>query len=135
MTSEQNPPAALDQLLEAVARTSFGELLHDEQRRRHELFKMMADSPDPMLREMGEQLRDGLARPGDLLSVPSYAETLMNGCRQLAESGLDLDEVMAEIDEIGRREQEERTHRDDDPEQHEPYRPGPVDPRPGPARW
>ncbi|GAA3739524.1 hypothetical protein GCM10022225_23320 [Plantactinospora mayteni] len=117
MTEERNPSATLDQLLDAVARTSYGELLHDEQRRRHELFRMMADSQDPMLREMGEQLRDGLARPRDLLSVPGYAETLLNGCQRLGENGPDLDKVLAEIDEISHREQEEReqTRRDDEP--------------------
>ncbi|MEN3608612.1 hypothetical protein AAH979_03615 [Plantactinospora sp. ZYX-F-223] len=138
MTQERNPSTTLDQLLDAAARTSYGELLHDEQRRRHELFRMMADSRDPMLREMGEQLRDGLARPRDLLSVPGYAEALRSGCQRLGENGPDLDEVVAEIDEIGRREQEEereRARRDDGPERTEPYRPGPAEPRPGPDRW
>lgn len=99
-TTDGQPSA--DDVLDAVAQTSYGELLHDDQRRRHELYKLMADSTDPMVREMGEQLRDGLVTPLQLLSVPEYAEALMSGVQRLAE--FDMKQVVEEMDAIRGRE-------------------------------
>jgi hypothetical protein len=108
MTDDQRPSATLDDVLAAVERTSYGELLHDDQRRRHELYELMAVSDDPLVREMGQQLRDGLLRPRDLLSDPDYADGLIRGCQRLGELAVDLDDVVTQIDELGRRERDER---------------------------
>jgi hypothetical protein len=97
--------ATAEDILAKVELTSYGDLLHDDQRRRHELYKMMADSADPMLREMGEQLRDGLLTPRQLLSVPEYWETLRRGYDSL--EAVDLDAIADQIDEVYEREHDD----------------------------
>jgi hypothetical protein len=67
---------------------------------------MMADHNDPLVREMGKQLRDGEVTPQQLLSVPQYWEALQRGVNQLTET--DLAEVESQVDDVLEREQEER---------------------------
>lgn len=102
MSDEEQPRATLEGILAKLGQTSYGELVHDEQRRRHLLATMMAESTDPVLREMGQQLRDGLVSPRQLVTVSDYWEALQRGFEKLAE--VNLDEVAEQVDEIHRRE-------------------------------
>lgn len=94
----------LEQILAKLEQTSYGELVRDDERRRHELYRMMADSTEPTVREMGQQLRDGLVTPTQLLTVPEYAEVLHQGYERLGE--LDLDTIEEAVTEVHRSEQE-----------------------------
>lgn len=85
----------VEELLAEVERTSAGELLGDEERRRHLLAMMLAEHTDPIVREIGQQWRDGVATLRQLVSVPEYWETLRRGYDTLAE--VDLDEA-ADLD-------------------------------------
>jgi hypothetical protein len=60
---------------------------------------MLAESEDPMLREMGEQLRDGLVTPFQLMSIPEYWEALSPGYEALG--SIDLDQVAGQVDAAG----------------------------------
>jgi hypothetical protein len=51
----------------------------DTSSRRNALYRLIADHPDPLWREMGQQLRDGHLRPMDVLSTPQYREQLQAG--------------------------------------------------------
>jgi hypothetical protein len=62
------------------------------------LAKMMADSSDPMPREMGQQVRDGQATFRQLLSAPDYREALQGGYQKLAE--VEPDDVSDRVNEI-----------------------------------
>jgi hypothetical protein len=90
--------SAVRKVVSAIERTEHGALLHDDERRRHELFKMMADSGDPLLSEMGSQLRNGLHRPRDLMASTDYAEILARALDNLAD--FDLDRAVLETTDI-----------------------------------
>jgi hypothetical protein len=97
--------SSIDELFAKLEQTSYGYLVHDQQRRRHLIATMMADSDDPIVREMGQQLRDGLVTPQQLLSVPEYLEKLESGYEKLAQ--IDLDELAEQVDEVRQRERDE----------------------------
>jgi hypothetical protein len=92
----QPGPVTIEALLAKVEGSRYRALLHDDQLRRRLLVRMLAESDDPMLREMGEQLRDGLATPAQLLSIPEYWEALRPGYEALG--SIDLDEVAEQVD-------------------------------------
>ncbi|HEX6681444.1 MAG TPA: hypothetical protein VF062_01520 [Candidatus Limnocylindrales bacterium] len=89
----------IDDVFASLERTSYGHLLHNDQLRRQELYELMAECPDPILSEMGRQLRDGLLTPRQLLDAPDYVEALQRGYETLGE--VDLNEIAAEVDEFG----------------------------------
>ena len=94
----------LEQILAKLEQTSYGELIRDDGRRRRELYRMMAESAEPTVREMGQQLRDGLVTPTQLLTVPEYADVLHRGYERLGE--IDLDTIEETVEEVHRAEQE-----------------------------
>ena len=55
--------------------------LEDSSRRRGTAYASMAKSSDPILREIGEQLRSGRIAPRDLLCVPEYRDALFGDCQ------------------------------------------------------
>jgi hypothetical protein len=105
MNGEPTARDRLAHIFDTLDQTSYRLLLHDDQHRRHLLAKLMADSNDPMLREMGQQLRDGSATLSQLLSVPAYWETLERGCDRLAD--IDLDNLAEQVDELHQKERAE----------------------------
>lgn len=105
MNDERPAGVTVESLLAKFSQTSYGELLHDDQRRRHLLATMMAGSTNPIVKEIGEQLRDGVITPRQLLSVPEYWEELQHGYQGLAE--VDLDEMDQQVDQLNEQEREE----------------------------
>lgn len=75
-------PSVLQRLLESSPR--YSELADPDTRRRH-VFDALANSDDPMWREIGQQLRDGRLRPRDLLGIDAYAEKIQQGLAANAE--------------------------------------------------
>lgn len=53
--------------------------LADASTRRRRFYEVVAENPDPIWREIGQQLRDGRLRPSEVLSVPEYRERLRAG--------------------------------------------------------
>jgi hypothetical protein len=96
MDHREHDPVTIEALLAKVEDSRYRELLHDDQLRRRLVVKMLAESDDPMLREMGEQLRDGLVKPSQLMSIPEYWEALGRGYEALGR--IDLDQVAEQVD-------------------------------------
>jgi hypothetical protein len=90
MSDVEGQPA-LARLIAALDRGPLGEVLRDDHRRRAAVYERMADSSDPLTREIGQQLRDGVLRPQDLLKDPEYRRFLDRGVERLHD--LDLDEL------------------------------------------
>jgi hypothetical protein len=109
MTDDKPSRVTFADIFAKLDQTSYRELLHDTEYRRFLLAKMMADSSDPMLREMGQQVRDGQATFRQLLSAPDYWEALQGGYQKLAE--VELDDVSDWVNEIHRQEHDERGDR------------------------
>lgn len=53
-----------------------------EERRRH-TYARLAKHDDPLLREIGVQLSNGVLRPSDLLTDPSYRNVLARSLRRI----------------------------------------------------
>ncbi|WP_433379848.1 hypothetical protein ACQPZX_14215 [Actinoplanes sp. CA-142083] len=96
MDHQEHDPVTIETLLAKVENSRYRGLLHDDQLRRRLVTKMLAESDDPILREMGEQLRDGLATPSQLMSIPEYWEALRPGYEALG--SIDLDQVAEQVD-------------------------------------
>ena len=106
MSDQPSNLTGVSNLLAKFEQTSDGWLLHDSVSRRRRLAELMAEHNDPLVREMGKQLRDGQATPQQLLSVPQYWEALQQGVANLAETN--LDEVESQVDDVLERERDER---------------------------
>ncbi|WP_422733855.1 hypothetical protein ACN26Y_28440 [Micromonospora sp. WMMD558] len=89
----QVPPARPEDILAAVDRTPYGEVLRDQSRRRQLVYEAMMSGPDPIGREIAQQLRSGSVTPRDLLAVADYRE-FFSRARADAER-LDLDALAA----------------------------------------
>lgn len=100
MDHTEHDPVTIEGLLAKVENSRYRALLHDDQLRRRLVVKMLAESDDPLLREMGEQLRDGLVTPTQLMSIPEYWEKLRPGYEALG--SIDLDRVADEVDATDR---------------------------------
>ena len=87
------PPARPDDLIAAVERTPYGDLLRDESRRRRLVHEAMANGPDPTGREIGRQLMSGAATPRELLAASAYREFFQRA--RADGERLDLDSLTA----------------------------------------
>ena len=96
MDHEERGPATIEALLAKVENSRYRALLHDDQLRRGLVVKMLTQSDDPMLREMGEQLRDGVVTASQLMSIPEYWEALRPGYEALG--SIDFDQVVEQVD-------------------------------------
>lgn len=85
----------LDQIMEAIGRTPYADSLSDPNRRHEMLFRALADSDDPVTREIGEQLRTGV-RPHQLLTEPAYRQFLTDALATA--NRLDLDRLHDDAD-------------------------------------
>ncbi|MEO3770563.1 hypothetical protein [Micromonospora sp. B9E7] len=86
-------PSTPADVLAAVDRTPYGAVVRDEARRRQMVYESLISGPDPIGREIGQQLRDGNLSPRDLLTVGDY-QGFLGRARAQAER-LDLDDLAA----------------------------------------
>jgi hypothetical protein len=98
MTEAEGAPG-LARLMAALDRGPLGDVLRDDHRRRAAVYERMAASSDPLTREIGQQLRDGVLRPQDLLKDPEYRRFLDRCVERLRE--LDLDELTRQAEAAG----------------------------------
>ncbi len=75
--------------------------LRDPAVRRQRAGDALLRSDDPVLREIGAQVRDGRLRLVDALREPAYAEAFRNAARQAAER-LDPQRIAAQLEEHAR---------------------------------
>jgi hypothetical protein len=71
-------------LLRELDATPAGRELLSPAARRQRAAEVLLGSPDPVLREIGEQVRDGRIRLADAIRIPAYAEAFSNAARQAA---------------------------------------------------
>jgi hypothetical protein len=74
-----------EKYIDLMGHTELGQRLATPAGRRTALYDMLANHPDPVWREMGEQLKTGRMRPSDMFAVPAYREHLMAGLEQAKE--------------------------------------------------
>ena len=72
-------PRDIDGIRAAMADAPEFDGLQDTATRRHQLYQLIAEHPDPLWREIGQQLRDGQLRPTEVLSIPEYRDQLRTG--------------------------------------------------------
>ncbi len=86
-------PAEVDDPLGRLAATRLGAVLSEPAQRREMLYAALTEHPDPVLRELGQQLRDGRIRPGELGSVDAYRSVLQRGLDAM--TSFDIERVAA----------------------------------------
>jgi hypothetical protein len=74
--------AELRALLDALVSARGAEPTSPE-RFRERIYRDLAEHDEPVVREIGEQLRNGTARPHQLLAIPAYAEVFGRGLANL----------------------------------------------------
>jgi len=87
MTNKSEP---LRRLVENLA-TARSSLEQGAQAARQRTYQELATSEDPLLREIGEQLRDGTIRPYQMLTIPGYDTVAARGLDRLKEADAALD--------------------------------------------
>lgn len=86
MNSQNTPrPPDLDELRQTMEDHSANEILSDKHERRRLLYEMLADHDDPMLKEMGQQLRDGQMTLMDLANTSVYRDHMFQSARDRLE--------------------------------------------------
>jgi len=81
--------------------TPLGRELRDPAARRRRAGEALLRSDDPVLRGIGEQVRDGRIRLVDALREPAYAEAFRKAAQQAAER-LDPQRIAAQLEEFAR---------------------------------
>jgi hypothetical protein len=84
-----------------VDETPLGRELRDPAARRRRTGEALLRSGDPVLREIGAQVRDGRIRLVDALRQPAYAEAFRNAAQKAAEH-LDPHRIAAQLEELPR---------------------------------
>lgn len=74
-------PPDLTSLTGKLAESPYSEDLKVTIKRRETVYRHLAESKDPILRELGQQLRDGAMTPRDILRVPDYMDAAFRGLR------------------------------------------------------
>lgn len=104
-------PPQLRSLLGKLTAAGYGDIFLDKQRGRHFAFEALANTTDPVVREIGQQLRDGTVSLQTLGSSEAYREVLERGIRVIGT--LDPSDLEEELDQILDKE------RPDDAEEHD----------------
>lgn len=79
MGSFDEYPAQIRVILERAEDAGFRDILVDEQAGKRFLYEALSNSSDDTLREIGEQLRDGLIDTGQLAASSCYRGVLQRG--------------------------------------------------------
>jgi hypothetical protein len=113
----QTTAARMRELIAEVADSPVGDRLRDPDTRRRHAYDALLHNPDPVLREIGEQLCDGRMRPSDILRVPAYAEAFRHAARS-AQERLHPREIVKELEELVAKSRDDRRAQDTPPATH-----------------
>lgn len=83
--------------------TEVGERLGSRAFRQEHAAEALLRHPDPIMQEIGRQLRDGSMRPADVLSIPEYREAFGRAAAE-ARRTIDPRAVAAELRELAERQ-------------------------------
>lgn len=97
-------PRSLPELMNALVAAQPEAERNDPERYRQAIYRRLAADDDPLLQEIGEQLRDGVIRPYQLLTEPAYVEVVARGLEWLREVDVDAsrDELADLVDKAVR---------------------------------
>jgi hypothetical protein len=98
--------ARIRDLLHKIDASPLGRAMRDPDARHRRACEALLHSPDPVMREIGEQVRDGRIRLADVIRVPVYAEAFRNATQQAIEQ-LDPRRVAEQLEQLAAQ------HRDD----------------------
>ncbi|WP_026931270.1 hypothetical protein [Glycomyces tenuis] len=98
---DEIPESGPERYMRLLEGTPLGEQLATSEGRRKALYDMLADHPDPLWREMGEQLKDGRMRPIDMFATPAYREHLLAGLESAREHQDEMFEAIEAAAENG----------------------------------
>lgn len=105
---DREPMPDLAAMMRLIERSPYRDQIADVQGRRQRVFEALADSDDPMWREIGEQLRDGRMEIRDVLRVEAYWDKVQQG---LAEHREDFRQAVIDAKDQLEREEAERRER------------------------
>jgi hypothetical protein len=86
------------------SRSPIGERLRSGAFRREHAGEALLRHPDPIMREIGRQLRDGTMRPSDVLRIPEYRDAFGRAAEQVRDR-LDPKAVATELSRLTEKEQ------------------------------
>jgi hypothetical protein len=89
----QTATADLAAITRLAPDTQYGELIAHESSRRRRLYDLLADSDDPLWKEIGVQLRDGQMQLRDIAGVEAYGNHLIDA---IAKHGNDVPTLLAQ---------------------------------------
>jgi len=87
--------------------TTLGERLRGRAFRQEHAAEALLRHPDPIMREIGRQLRDGSMRPADVLRIPEYRDAFGRAAAD-ARRSLDPKAVAADLHELAERVKDHR---------------------------
>lgn len=76
MPNSENPPTA-EEIIAKSTQTPLGELMTNDTKRRSMIFEQLAQSQNPLLAEMGRELKTGRMSLLDTMQHSAYAEQLL----------------------------------------------------------
>jgi hypothetical protein len=92
----QTATADLAAIMRLAPDSQYGDIIAHETSRRRLLYDLLANSDDPLWKEIGEQLRDGQMRPQDVFEVDEYRTRLIEA---IDEHGRDFPAALAKTRE------------------------------------
>lgn len=99
--------ANLATIMRLAPDSAYGDLVMHETSRRHKLYELLADSDDPMWKEIGTQLRDGQMQLHEIFRIEAYASHLIDTIDKHAR---DFPEMLAETREHLEAEDDGQAH-------------------------
>lgn len=86
MSDNDRTTVHLGRILNLIKQTPQADQILNDERRRSKLYGQLAGSSDLILREIGQQLRDGLMRPRDIFTTEAYRERVIQGVEDQREA-------------------------------------------------
>lgn len=103
---ERDVAAMIQDSVRALRDTPAGQRLRSRAFRQEHAAEALLRHPDPVMREIGQQLRDGTMSPSDVLRVPAYTEAFQRAAVD-ARDRLDPQRIAAELSGLAERSVEE----------------------------
>lgn len=91
--------ARIRELVAELDDSPVGERLRDPSFHHRHVCEALLHNPDPVMREIGRQVRDGQMRISDVLRVPEYADAFRGAARSAAER-LDPKDIARQLEEL-----------------------------------
>lgn len=101
---------SIEELLAKIDQSPIGDIVRDEPAMQRMILDLMTRNEDPVLREMGAELREGKIGLRDLGDLPAYRPAMAAGLERVGE--LDLASMSEQLDELIAERQESEPDQD-----------------------